>query len=202
MTWLRLGTAILTLLAATVTLTPAHAQPSAEGLDAACECAEADPSSRGVGLEFNVLWPFFPGGITELRLMVPVLRADREDFRGELVLGAYADFASRVVRDENDGKVRNLSGKLGYRQFFIGGTHLEVSSNLGWRNETQRPDGESYDAFHARLWLLAGYQHEFSSRFYANARAALGIHLYRSDRFAAEERQRVPGADLNLGVRF
>lgn len=45
-------------------------------------------------------------------------------------------------------------------------------------------------------------QHEFSPRFYANARAGLGIHLYRTDRFASEEKQRVPGADLNFGVRF
>lgn len=157
---------------------------------------------RGIGVEVNVLWPFFPGGITEFRVLVPVLRAQRRDFRGELVLGSYADFASRVVRDEADGKVRNLSGKVGFRQFLVYGTHLELSANLGWRNETARPDGESYDAFHARLWALAGYQHEFSRQVYANARAALGVHLYRSDRFASEERKLAPGADLNLGVRF
>jgi hypothetical protein len=157
---------------------------------------------RGIGVEVNVLWPFFPGGITEFRVLVPVVRAERRDFRGELVLGTYSDFASLIIRDETDGKVRNLSGKLGFRQFLVYGTHVEVSANLGWRNETERPDGESYDAFQARLWVLAGYQHEFTRQVYANARAALGFHLYRSDRFAAEERKLAPGADLNLGVRF
>ncbi|MGC4088700.1 MAG: hypothetical protein QM756_12540 [Polyangiaceae bacterium] len=179
---------------------------------AAAQTERADSSScapplgeygaRGVGLELNALWPFFPGGITELRLLVPVVNSGRRDFRGELVFGTYADFASRVIRDEQDGKVRNLSGKLGFRQFLVYGLHVEVSANLGWRNETERPDGNSYDAFHARLWFLGGYQHEFSRVFYANARAALGVHLYRSDRFASEERKLVPGADLNLGVRF
>lgn len=157
---------------------------------------------RGVGLELNMLWPFFPGGITELRLMVPVLRPRHDDFRGELVVGTYADFASRVVRDEGDGKVRTLAAKLGFRQFFVAGTHLEISANFGWRNEVERPDGASYHAFHTRVWFLGGYQHDFSPRFYGNARAALGVHVYRSDRFAAEEKKLVPGADLNLGVRF
>ncbi|MFZ5890467.1 MAG: hypothetical protein ACOY0T_05305 [Myxococcota bacterium] len=173
----------------------------AEGAAGQAAALEGD-GDRGVGFEVNVLWPIFPGGISEFRLLVPVLRPNRRDFRGELVLGTYADFASRVIRDEQDGKVRNLSAKVGFRQFFVYGTHVEVSANLGWRNETARPDGESYDAFHTRIWFLAGYQHEFSRMFYANARGGLGVHLYRSDRFAAEERQLAPGADLNLGVRF
>lgn len=192
------------LLSAIASVAPstAHADAPAAAPGPAIAAPAAERPARGGGLELNVLWPFFPGGITELRLLVPVLRPRDDDFRGELVVGTYADFASRVVRDEGDGKVRTLAAKLGYRQFFVHGTHLEVSANLGWRNEVQRPDGASYDAFHARVWLLGGYQHDFSPRFYGNARAALGVHLYRSDRFAAEEKKIVPGADLNLGVRF
>jgi len=168
----------------------------------ACTPAHPGDGSRGVGLEVNVLWPFFPGGISEFRVLVPVVGAQLRDFRGELVFGSYADFASRVIRDEQDGKVRTLAGKFGYRQFLWYGTHFELSANAGWRNETERPDGASYDAFQVRLWALAGYQHEFTRVMYMNARAALGVHLYRSDRFASEERLLAPGADLNLGVRF
>jgi hypothetical protein len=158
---------------------------------------------RGVGLEVNVLWPFFPGGISELRLMVPVVRTDRADFRGELVLGAYSDFATRVVRHSDAGKVAALAGKLGWRQFLVSGLHVEVSANLGWRHESERPpDGVTIDGFAIRLWMLAGYQHEFSRVFYGNVRGGLGVHVYRSDAYASLERKLAPGADLNLGVRF
>jgi hypothetical protein len=141
------------------------------------------PTARDWGAEVNILWPFFPGGISEFRLLVP-LWGEAESLRTDAVIGLYSDFASRVVRDHKDGKVRNLSAKLGLRQFFWQGIHAEASVNLGWRNEVERPDGESYHAFQARLWLYAGYQHD------------------RSDRFASEERPFVMGGDLNLGVHF
>lgn len=162
-----------------------------------------DPNyARGVGLETNVLWPFFPGGISELRLLVPVLNADRRDLRGELVFGTYADFAHRVIRKPEAAKTGVLAAKFGYRQFLWWGLHLELSANVGWRHESQRSDGDTVDALQARGWLLFGYQHEFNPRFYANLRGGLGLHLYRSDRHAAEERTWAGGADLNLGVRF
>lgn len=158
---------------------------------------------RGVGLEVNMLWPFFPGGISEVRVMIPVVRTDRADFRGELVVGAYSDFATRVVRTSEHGKVAALAGKLGWRQFLVSGLHLEVSANLGWRHEENRPpDGVTIDGFAVRLWMLAGYQHEFTRVFYGNVRGGLGVHVYRSDAYASLERKLAPGADLNLGVRF
>lgn len=108
------------------------------------------------------------------------------------MLGTYSDFASRAIRDENDGKVTTLAGKVGFRQFFAHGIHVEASANIGWRNETERPDGASYDALQLRLWGLAGYQKEFAERFYANARVALGVHIYRSDRFATRRKSSCP----------
>jgi hypothetical protein len=183
----------------TFTLLLLAAEPSATVLADQDPCADYE---RSVGLEANVLWPIFPGGISELRLMIPVLNSDRQDFRGELVVGTYADFAHRVVRKADAAKTGVLAAKLGYRQFLWSGTHLEASINAGWRRETQRADGEQIDALQARLWLLAGYQYDFDRRFYANARGGGGFHLYRSDRFASEERFFVAGADLNLGVRF
>lgn len=169
----------------------------------ACALSAAADGPRGVALEANVLWPFFPGGIFELRTMIPVIRSSHRDFRGELIVGAYSDFASRVVRDQTYGKVATLSAKLGYRQFFVHGLHVELSANMGWRHETERPpDDVTIDSFAVRLWALAGWQLELSRALYANLRGGLGIHVYRSDAYAYLERQLVPGADLNLGVRF
>lgn len=167
--------------------------------------AQGEPNAdypRALALETNVLWPFFPGGISEFRLMVPVLERDREDFRGELVLGTYADFAHRVVRKPGAAKTGVLAAKLGYRQFLISGIHLEATANIGWRRETERADGATFDALQGRLWLMAGWQWELSRAFYFNTRGGFGTHLFRTDRFADEERIFVAGADLNLGVRF
>jgi hypothetical protein len=180
---------------------PAEKKVDQAGGTACSRPADGD-FKRTFGLELNVLWPFFPGGITELRGMIPVLNADKRDWRGELLVGTYADFASRIIRKPEAGKTAVLAGKIGYRQFFVYGTHVEVSANVGWRHESARTDGNEFDALQARVWLLAGYQHEFSRAIYANVRGGFGVHLYRSDRFESEERIFVPGADVNLGVRF
>ncbi|MBK7399052.1 MAG: hypothetical protein IPJ34_22895 [Myxococcales bacterium] len=170
-------------------------------------CPAPSDGPRSVAVETNVLWPFFPGGIFEMRVLVPVVRADR-DFRGELVLGGYSDFASRVVRNDEYGKVGNLSAKLGWRQFLVSGLHVEVSANIGWRREQNRPPSgaqtfpATIDGFQTRLWFLAGYQHELSPRLYVNARAGLGVHVYRSDAYGGLEKRLVPGGDLNLGFRL
>jgi hypothetical protein len=184
---------------------PAAGQaPEGEG---ACAFSAAGTFRRGIGLEVNVLWPFVPG-IFEARLMVPVLRADRRDWRGEIVTGAYADNASWLVRGDESGKVRNLSAKLGYRQFFVYGLHAEVTANLGWRHESDRPPsgGTVYprdiDGFQTRLWVMAGYQIELSRALYANARGGVSVNLYRSDPYAYLEKPVVPGGDVNVGIRF
>lgn len=172
----------------------------------ASSTAHAEEESAALhrsSLELNVLWPFFPGGITELRFVAPVSRTHEDTLRGAFVAGVYSDFASRVVRDESYGKVANLSAKLGWREYFIAGLHGEATLNAGWRHEAMRPpNNETFDGFQVRLWTNLGYEHQFSSRFYANARAALGIHLYRTGPYAELEKKLVPGGDLNLGVRF
>ena len=140
--------------------------------------------------------------------MIPVLRVDQRDWRGEIVTGAYADYANWVVRGDDSGKVRNLSGKLGYRQFLVEGLHVEVSANIGWRHEEDRPPSgaavfpSDIDGFQTRLWLYAGYQIEFTKRFYANARGAVGINVWRSDSYAYLEKEVTVGGDVNVGLRF
>jgi hypothetical protein len=176
----------------------------ADGPAVAGSTPPAAPSAlHRPSLELNVLWPFFPGGITELRFLAPVSRAHEDTMRGAIVVGVYSDFASRVVRDETYGKVSNLSAKLGWREYFVGGLHAEAAVNLGWRHEAMRPpNNETFDGFQIRLWTHVGYEHQFSSRFYANARGALGIHIYRTGPYADLEKVLVGGGDLNLGVRF
>jgi hypothetical protein len=170
----------------------------------ATTAAEAPAPGRGPAFEVNLLWPFFPGGISDIKLVVPLLRAGQVERRGDLVVGLHSDFATRFVRpDERYGKVSILALKLGYRQFVLSGLHVDATVNAGWRHELHNVwDGSTLDAFIARLWLFAGYQHDFGRRVYANARVGVGLHLYRSDRFASKERQRVPAGDLNLGFRF
>src|SRR5437879_4901703 len=93
---------------------------------------------RGLGFEVNVLWPFVPGGISEFRLLIPVLEGQgtAQDGRGDIVLGLYSDFASRLVRPPEAGKVAYYAGKLGYRQTWAYGLQLEPSLNIGWRSES------------------------------------------------------------------
>jgi hypothetical protein len=182
----------------------AQTPPPSEG---ACALAPSEVHPRGVGLEVNVLWPVLPG-IFEARLMIPVLRSHERDWRGEIVTGVYADYANWFVRGDESGKVRNLSGKIGYRQFLLYGLHAEISANVGWRHESGRPPSAStvyppeIDGFQTRLWILAGYQIELSQAVYANARGGISLNVYRSDAYAYLERNLVPGGDVNVGFRF
>jgi hypothetical protein len=161
---------------------------------------------RGPAFEVNVLWPIFPGGITDLKVLVPAVRPDRDELRGEAVLGVHSDFGwGPLTRPADEyGKVRFLGGKLGWRQFFARGLHLDVSANVGWRHEEDNVfDGTTLDSFSARGWVFAGWQVDLSPRVYLNTRGGLGIHLWRvGDPYADTERKYAPGGDLNLGLRF
>lgn len=170
--------------AAEVTAAHVAATPRAE--------AETRPA-----FEVNVLWPFFPGGFSDFKLLVPTVA------RGELVVGLHSDFGWRNSRKADAGKVAVLATKLGYRQFIVGGLHVDATVNLGWRQERDNPfDGTTLNAFVGRLWTFAGYQHALSDRWYVNARGGVGVHLWRTDKFGDKERHLVPGGDVNLGVRF
>lgn len=159
-------------------------------------------AAPGPSLELNVLWPFYPGGISELRLMLPLF-GDR-DFRGELLLGVYADYSWVIRRGEAKpaGDVALLALKTGYRQYFGLGLHLELCLNSGWRHEVDRPGDQRFiDDFTGRAWALAGWEYDFSSRFYANARGGAGFLVWRTSHFD-EEKKIAPGFDLNFGVRL
>ncbi len=168
------------------------------------DAGPAEPTPPpGSAFEVNALWPFFPGGLVDLKVVTPIAFKSSA-YRGELITGLHSDFGWRSIRDDEDnGRVAFLGAKLGYRQFFGHGIHAESAMNIGWRHEKDHPlDGKDVHALQIRLWSFAGYQHEFSRWVYANARAGFGLHIYRSDRFADRERTFVPAGDLNLGFRF
>lgn len=146
--------------------------------------------------EFNVLWPFFPGGFTDFKFMLPTFA------RGEAIFGLHSDFSWRA-REKEAGKVAVLAAKLGYRQFIFDGIHLDASVNVGWRQERDNPyDGTTLNGFVGRFWGFGGYQYDLSDQWYVNARGGMGIHLWRSDKFNAKEREFIPAGDINVGVRF
>lgn len=159
---------------------------------------------RHAAFEVNVLWPFFPGGMVDLKLVIPTLLPDEGNFRGEAIVGLHSDFGWRTVRPPDEyGQVAFIGLKLGWRQFVGYGFHVDATLNAGWRHEVNNPrDGEVIHSFQGRLWLFAGWQYEFTRQFYANVRGGIGVHLFRSDRFANEERILAPAGDLNLGFRF
>jgi hypothetical protein len=160
---------------------------------------------RSPAFEVNLLWPFFPGGLEDLKVLFPVVRADQPDWGGELVSGLSSDFSfgplSRPVTQY--GKVGLLTARVGYRQFLAYGLQLEASVNLGWRHEAENVhDGTTLDGAYGRLWLFAGWQYDLTRRVYLNLRGDAGIILFRTDRYGYTERQFIPAAEINLGVRF
>jgi len=160
---------------------------------------------RGVAFEVNVLWPFFPGGLAELKVLAPLVRGDKRDWRGELVAGLHSDYGWGPVTRPADsyGKVFLLAAKLGWRQFLAYGFHVDVTLNAGWRHEEGNVhDGTTVNGFVGRLWAFGGWQYEFNERVYANVRGGVGVHLWRSDHLGYTERRFVPAGDINLGIRF
>lgn len=154
-------------------------------------------------VEINVLWPFFPGGLTDLKVVLPAYRATERDWRGEVIVGLHSDFGWRSIREPDAGRVAFLGVKLGFRQFFVYGLHLDLSVNAGWRHEENNPyDGQTINAFQGRLWTMAGYQYDFTDTFYANIRGGIGVHLWRTDRFADKEKIIGGAGDVNIGFRF
>jgi len=152
----------------------------------------AEPSFRAAA-EVNVLWPAI--GISELKILLPASRGSR---RGEVVLGAYLDYA-QVVRS---GRAFIIAALPGYRQFLGAGFHVELCVNLGVRHEANHPgDGATLNDLYVRAWPALGYQHELSPRFYVNARARAGVLVYRQTH-QDEEKQLALAGDLNVGVRF
>lgn len=186
-------------------LVAAASPPSTPAVSAApaTPATPAAPDLTAPSLELNVLFSFV--GITDLHLLLPVVRSGQRDFRGELLLGVYSDYSWGPLSRPSDeyGKVVILAAKAGYRQYFTHGLHAEASAYLGWRHEAHNVhDDTTLDAAISRLWLFAGWQRDLGARFYATFRAGLGIHLFRTDHLGDKERVFVPAADLGLGVRF
>jgi len=182
-----LVTAVVAATTATV-----HAGPLAAPGEPLAIAAPDTPG--GAAAEVNVLWPVL--GISELKVLVPVTRPGT--FRGEVVLGTYLDYAQAI----RSGRAFIIAALPGYRQFLGSGLHVELCATIGVRHETDHPgDGATLNDAYVRAWPTVGYQLELSPRFYANARAMVGILVYRQSH-QDEEKKLAPAGDLNVGVRF
>jgi hypothetical protein len=159
---------------------------------------DASPPELRPAFELNVLWPLF--GISELKGVVP-LWGDRQ-VHGDLIVGAYLDYAHWLVRS-SDGPTALVSALTGYRQFFGYGFHVEATLGTGWRHEEDAPNNmgtATYNDFYMRLWLAAGWQYD-RARFYVNARPRLGVLIDRDPHYSLEKKL-VPVGDVNVGFRF
>src|SRR5258706_4761787 len=158
--------------------------------------AEPEPEARVAG-EVNVLWPFFPGGLSELKVLVPAAHD------GRILVGLWSDFNNRPpLRDDTYGKVATLAVKAGYRQQVAYGLRVELGFTIGWRHEAMRPnDDPVIDDLIMRAWPMVGYQRDLSDRVYINTRGGASLYLYRSSH-ADIERKFIPALDVNVGVRL
>jgi hypothetical protein len=160
-------------------------------------------SSIGPSLELALLGPFI--GLTEEKVLIPVVRTRDPALRGELMLGTYTDFAWGPISRPADqyGKVWIIGVRPGYRQYLPCGFFVDSSIVLGWRHEElNHHDGGTLNGFYGRLWANAGWQVDVSPRTFFNVRGGAGLILWRTDAYGSSERTWQPSADVNLGVRF
>jgi hypothetical protein len=156
------------------------------------------PGTR-TSAEVNVLWPFFPGGISELRMLLPLLSAGEQS--GQAMLGLHSDF-SQLFRSDQP-KVFVLAAQPGYRQFFWRGLHAELHANLGYAHaEAQGAGDRVHHAFVVSLWGMAGYQFDIGARYYLSARGGVGWIAYTSNPWPNATKGFLPVGDANFGVVF
>jgi len=160
-------------------------------------------ASAGPSLEINLVEPFL--GLTDDKLLIPVVRRERSTFRGELMLGTYTDFAWGPISRPADqyGKVWIIGLRPGYREYLACGFFVDTSLVAGWRHEEQNHhNGGTLNGFYGRAWLNAGWQADVTQRTFLNVRGGAGLILWRTDAYGSSEKTWQPAADLDLGVRF
>lgn len=106
-------------------------------------------------IETSVLWPaMFGGRLYTGRVMVPLF--ERGTFRGQLLTGIQ--FRLPEVRPD-EGTFSEVSGRLGWRQYFIQGLHAEALVGLGvgmTRNAVF--DGRNSNSLDLEVVAAIGYE--------------------------------------------
>lgn len=179
----------------------------AAGADAVPDTPEA-PAARASApyrpsFEANLFQPFL--GITDAKVLLPIVRRAVSTFRGELMLGAYTDYAwGPISRPADDyGKVWILGARPGYREYLVAGFFVDVSMVVGVRHEERNVrDGTTLNGVYGRVWANAGWQVDVTPRVFLNVRAGAGRIAFRTDRFGGAEKTWQPAADLDVGLRF
>lgn len=162
------------------------------------------PVHKQSSIELNIFLPFL--GVTDLKFIAPINSNKNSHFKNALILGIFADYSwGKLTRPVNDfGKVRFIGARLGWRQFFWKGVHMDAILNAGQRHEEKNIyDGSTLNSFTSRLWLLGGIQGDINTKVYFNIRAGAGIHIIRyGDAFAYTERKLLPAFEINIGFRL
>lgn len=112
---------------------------------------------RKWGVEFNVLWPFFPGNMYKVQGTYEAWRV--KEFAGDVFVGFHTHIPT--YRPE-EGYFSNYALTFGYRQFFWKGLHLELYNAFGpGFNRENVIDGKDYTSWDYEIGVLGGYRWEF-----------------------------------------
>jgi hypothetical protein len=201
---MRIGVAAIIVL--TACLWPGAVLAAERAAQPANADADAD-ASKSVpyrpAFEVNLVQPFL--GITDAKVLVPVARTTSHVFRGELMLGAYTDYAwGPISRPVNDyGKVWLLGVRPGYREYLAYGFFVDASMVVGLRHEEHNTrDDSTLNGFYGRLWANAGWQVDVTERAFLNVRGGAGVIVFRTDKYGSTEKTWQPAADIDVGLRF
>lgn len=117
-------------------------------------------SSKTWGLEFNVLWPIFPGGMYILQGTKELWRKD--NLAGDLFIGAHIKpFQYR----EDEGDFSNYAMTFGYRQYVWEGLNFEFYNAFGpGYNRDNVITGKDYESWDYEVGLLVGYRYEIFNK--------------------------------------
>jgi hypothetical protein len=162
-----------------------------------------EPARYRPSLEMNVVQPFL--GITDAKVLLPIVRTTSPTLRGELMLGTYTDYAwGPISRPVNDyGKVWLVGVRPGYREYLAYGFFVDASLVLGLRHEEHDVhDDSTLNGFYGRLWANAGWQWDITDRFFTNVRGGAGLIVFRTDKYGSSEKTWQPAGDVDVGVRF
>lgn len=113
---------------------------------------------KKLGVEINVLWPFYPGNIYKANATYEAWRV-KKHFAGDVVLGVH--IRPYEFRPD-EGYFSNYALTFGYRQFLWEGLHLEFYNAFGpGLNKKNAVDGKKYVSWDYEIGGFAGYRYEF-----------------------------------------
>ena len=139
--------------------------------------AQTETSESAIGIETDILWPFFPG-LTRTQMTYTLWQ--QGDLRGDLLVGVNVLFPND--RD-TEGRFADYSVVTGYRQYLWKGLHVEYSQTTGLGVlENHVTTGKTYNSFDWAATGYVGYKFEFADdKFYIIPQFGVERVLYKSN---------------------